>query len=189
MRLKKYKKLLLALVIVIGLYVTMALALQTVGLENAKHFIRGTGWQAPILYTALCALSLILAPLSGGSLFVIGGALFGKDVAWTLSWAASILGCSINFWISRKLGRKAVSRLVGQGNLDELDRFTQRFQGQQAILGMILLMPISQDIISYAIGLTRISYLRFFVALVISGAATVAAYIYIGTSLLEAIVQ
>lgn len=189
MRLGKYKKLLSALAITAAIYVVMVLALQSVGLENAKGFIIGTGWRAPILYTVLCAISLIVAPLSGSSLFVMGGALFGKDMAWVLSWLASIVGCSVNFWISRKFGRKVVARFVGQRNLDELDRFTLRFQGQKAIVGMILLMPISQDIISYAIGLTRISYLRFFVALVISSAAIVAAYVYIGTSLLEVIIQ
>lgn len=189
MRLKNYKKLLVALAIVVPLYGGMALALQAVGLENAQTFIRGTGWWAPILYTLLCAVSLIVAPLSGGSLFVVGGALFGKDVAWTLSWYASLVGCSINFWISRKFGRKAVSRFIGQRNLDGLDRFTERFQGKQDILGMIAIMPISQDVISYAIGLTRVPYIRFFIALVISSAVIVAAYIYLGTSLLEAIIQ
>jgi uncharacterized membrane protein YdjX (TVP38/TMEM64 family) len=189
MALKKYRRLLGALAIVIALYVTMALALQAIGLENAQHYIRGTGWRAPIIFTLLCTVSLIAAPLSSSSLFVVGGALFGKDMAWTLSWYASILGCSINFWLSRKFGRTVVSRFIGQGNLDELDRFTQQFQGHRDILGMIVLMPLSQDIVSYAVGLTRIPYLRFFVALSISGALIVAAYIYLGTSLLEVFVQ
>lgn len=188
MRLKKYKKLLVALLVIISLYGAAALALRAVGLENAQTFIRGTGWLAPILFVALCVVSLIAAPLSGSSLFVVGGALFGRDAAWVLSWVASIIGCSLNFWISKKFGRKMVSRLIGQRNLDELDRFTQRFQGQQDILGMMVIMPISQDIISYAIGLTRVPYLRFFIALGVSSAAIVAVYVYLGTSLLEALI-
>lgn len=184
-----YKKLLTALTIVLAIYIGMALALQAIGLENAQAFIRQRGWWAPIIFMLLCAASLIIAPLSGSSLFVLGGALFGKEVAWLLSWLASIVGCSTNFWISRKLGRRVVGRFIGQDNLDELDRFTQRLRGHRDILGMLVIMPLSQDIVSYAVGLTRIPFIRFLVALTISGAVVVAAYIYLGTSILEALIQ
>ncbi|WAL59561.1 TVP38/TMEM64 family protein [Thermocoleostomius sinensis] len=189
MRIGKYKKLLTALLFAVVLYVGLALALQAIGLDNAQAFIEQTGWWAPAIFILLCAVSLILAPLSGSSLFVVGGALFGKELAWLLSWTASIVGCSINFWISRTFGRRVVSRFVGEGNLDELDRFTQQLRGHRDILGMLVIMPLSQDIVSYAVGLTRIPFARFLIALIISAAAIVAAYIYLGTSILEALIQ
>jgi uncharacterized membrane protein YdjX (TVP38/TMEM64 family) len=189
MRIGKYKKLFTALLLLVVLYVGLALALQAIGLDNAQAFIEQTGWWAPAIFILLCAVSLILAPLSGSSLFVVGGALFGKELAWFLSWTASIVGCSANFWISRKFGRRVVGRFVGEGNLDELDRFTQRLRGHRDILGMLVIMPLSQDIVSYAVGLTRIPFARFLIALIFSAAAIVAAYIYLGTSILEALIQ
>lgn len=189
MRSTRLRKILIALLTVAAIYIVMALVLRAIGLENAQNFIRRTGWWAPVLFILLCATSLIVAPISGSSLFVASGALFGKETGWFLSLIASLLGCSTNFWISRKFGRRVAAYLIGKDEIEKLDRFTQRLRGHRDILGMILVMPLSQDVVSYAVGLTRIPFPRFFVALVISGAAIVAAYIYLGTSLLEAIIQ
>ncbi|NJR50684.1 MAG: VTT domain-containing protein [Leptolyngbyaceae cyanobacterium CSU_1_3] len=102
---------------------------------------------------------------------------------------ASIIGCSVNFWISRTLGRQIAERLVGKTDLEQLDRFIDRLSAHQSIFYIILLMPLSQDIVSYAVGLTRVNYWRFLVALIVSAIAVVAAYVYLGSSLLEYFIQ
>ncbi|MCU0527608.1 MAG: VTT domain-containing protein [Elainella sp. Prado103] len=183
------KKILLALLGFAALYAALILLLRTVGLDNAHEWIAAAGNWAPIVFVALCALSLVLAPLSGSSLFIVGGALFGREKGYVLSLIASIVGCSINFWISRRLGRNVVSRLIGNSNLKALDQFTGQLQGNRGVLYLTLIMPISQDIISYAAGLTPISYSRFLIALILSGVVVIGAYIYLGTSLLEVLVR
>lgn len=170
-----------------ALYAGMVLLLRMVGLENAQQMIQRSGAWGPALFVFLCSLSLILAPLSGSSLFIAGGALFGKETGYALSLIATLLGCSINFWISRKLGRQVVSQLVGENSLTELDQFTGRLKGNRDILYLTLIMPLSQDMVSYAAGLTAISYSRFLIALLLSGVVVIAAYIYLGSSLLEAL--
>lgn len=184
----KFKKSLLAVLFVVSIYALMAIALRIIGLENAKNAIRKTGVWAPVLFIILCTTSLIVAPLSGSSLFVVGGALFGKGIGFILSWLASTVGCSINFWISRKFGRGVANRFIGKSNLDNLDRFAGQLKNRRSIFYMVLLMPLSQDIVSYAVGLTKISYWHFLIALILSGTAIVAAYIYLGSSLLEALI-
>ena len=185
----KIKNIILALFLVTILYLTMALAIQTIGLDNAQMFIKKTGIWAPIVFIILCAVSLILAPLSGSSLFVVGGTLFGKHDAFLLSYIATIIGCSANFWISRKLGRKVAQRFIGKANLEELDKFTGKLKSSRSILYMIAIMPFSQDIVSYAIGLTKIKYTYFLIALILSSTIVIGGYVYIGSSLLELFVQ
>ncbi|MGB3636634.1 MAG: VTT domain-containing protein [Rivularia sp. (in: cyanobacteria)] len=185
----KLKKILLAIVFVGIFYLIMALALQTIGLGNAQLFVKKTGVWAPVVFVALCSVSLILAPLSGSSLFVVGGTLFGKHNAFLLSYIASIIGCSANFWISRKLGRKVAQRFIGKPNLEELDKFINKFKGSRSILYMVMAMPFSQDIVSYAIGLTKIKYTYFLIALILSSTIVISGYVYIGSSLLELFVQ
>ncbi|NJO57942.1 MAG: TVP38/TMEM64 family protein [Richelia sp. RM2_1_2] len=183
------KKILLATFFVIILYLIMAFALQTIGLDNAQQFIQETGVLAPIVFIALCAVSLILAPLSGSSLFVVGGTLFGKHNAFLLSYIATLIGCSANFWISRKFGRKVAQRFIGKANLDELDRFIDRLKSNRSIFYIIIIMPLSQDIISYAIGLTKIKYTHFLIALILSSTIIISGYVYIGSSILEMLIQ
>jgi len=179
------KRILLATFFVIILYLIMAFALQNIGLDNAQQFIQETGVLAPIVFIALCAFSLIIAPLSGSSLFVVGGTLFGKHNAFLLSYIATLIGCSANFWIARKFGRKVAQRFIGKANLDELDRFIDKFKKNRSILYIIIIMPLSQDIVSYAIGLTKIKYTHFLIALILSSIIIISVYVYIGSSILE----
>ena len=185
----KLQKILLAISFVAILYLILALALQTIGLDNAQLLVKQTGVWAPVVFMFLCAASLIVAPLSGSSLFVVGGTLFGKHDAFLLSYIATLIGCSANFWISRKLGRKVAQRFIGKANLDELDKFINKLKGSSSIFYMVILMPFSQDIVSYAIGLTKIKYTYFLIALILSSTIVIAGYVYIGSSLLELFVQ
>lgn len=186
---QRTQKILLAVATLICFYAGAALLLRAIGLPNAQLFIQQAGIWAPLFFVLLCAFSLVIAPLSGSSLFVVGGTLFEKETSFALAYFASILGCSINFWLSRMLGQKVVTRFVGDRHLSELDRFTQKLRGHRVILYMTIVMLFSQDIVSYAVGLTQIRYRSFLVALMVSGAVLVAVYTYLGSSLLEAIVQ
>lgn len=179
------RKILAAMLVMALTYAIMALVLRAIGLENAQHYVHQAGIWSPVLFVLLCAASLIIAPLSGSSLYIMGGALFGKETSLLLSYIATLLGCSANFWISRKLGRRVASRFIGRSHLEELDQFTDRIKHHHSVFYMVILMPLSQDIVSYAIGLTKVRYSVFLLALAISGLLIVGAYIYLGTSLLE----
>jgi uncharacterized membrane protein YdjX (TVP38/TMEM64 family) len=181
----KLKKLLFALGLFGATYGLMVIALQQLGLENIHLWIQSMGIFAPIVFILLNIVSLVIAPLSGSSLFVLGGLLFGKELAFWLSWSASIAGCSLNFWISRHWGRSVAVRLIGNKELAQLDNLMGRIKDHHSIFYMIALMPLSQDIVSYAVGLTKVKYSSFLIALVISSAAIVATYIYLGTNAIE----
>ncbi|MDX2244261.1 MAG: VTT domain-containing protein [Leptolyngbyaceae cyanobacterium bins.302] len=181
------KKLLVALLLIVALYALAIFTLRAIGLDNVHQFIQQLGVWAPIAFVILCTISMIFAPLSASSMFVTGGVLFGQQIGFLLSFVASVMGCCINFWISRKLGRKVAARFIGHSSLDNLDRFTERLNKHHSVLVLMVIMPISQDLISYAVGLTKVRFWQFFVALVVSGAVVVGAYIYFGSGILEAL--
>jgi uncharacterized membrane protein YdjX (TVP38/TMEM64 family) len=184
----KFKKLLVAILLFISFYGLAVLLLRAIGVENLQTAIQQLGIWAPIAFVLLCSISMILAPLSSSSMFVTGGLLFGPQIGFALSLFASVVGCCVNFWIARKLGRSVVNRVISRNSLDDLDRLTSRLNSHHSILFMILVLPISQDLLSYAVGLTRVQFWQFFVALVISGIAVVGAYVYFGSGLLEALI-
>lgn len=186
-RIQLLKRVLLVLLGFAVIYILMIVALRAIGLTNAQQFIyRSAGW-APAIFVALCALSLVLAPLSGSSLFILGGTLFGREQGFFLSLLASVLGCSMNFWISKQFGRPVVLHLLGKRNFKALNKFTRQLKGERGVVYLTLIMPLSQDVVSYAAGLTAISYSRFLVALILSGLVVVTGYVYLGSSLLEAL--
>lgn len=183
----KLKKLLVAFLLVVAVYALAVLTLRAIGLENVHQFIQQLGVWGPIAFVMLGTLSMVFAPLSASSMFVTGGLLFGQQIGFLLSFFAAVMGCCINFWISRKLGRKVAARLIGQDSLKSLDRFTKRLNSHHGILVLMVILPISQDLVSYAVGLTKIRFWQFFIALVVSGAVVTGAYVYFGSGILEAL--
>lgn len=189
LRLRKLQTLLLA-GLALGLtYLLAVIVLRWVGLDAAHAWIEDTGFWAPLVFFGVCTLSLVMAPLSGSSIFVVGGALLGKPLAFGLSFAATLVGCSLNFWIARHWGRRVAERLVGKKDWSKLNRLIHQLEAHQSVVYMIPLMPLSQDVVSYAVGLTAIRYRYFLVALVLSGWLIVGAYVVLGSSLLEWLIQ
>lgn len=185
---RSLKALFITVTFFVGVYGALVLALRSVGLEPTQAWIQDQGGWAPFFFIILCAASLIIAPLSGSSLFVAGGVVFGEEIGFALSFVGSLIGCTTNYWISRCLGRKVAAALVGQQDLEKLDQWIGRLGDNSSILYMCLLMPLSQDVVSYAVGLTSISFWRFFIALTLSGFFIVGGYVYLGGSLLKVLV-
>ena len=182
------RKLLFALLLIAITYVAMAFALRAVGLENTHQYVERAGIWAPLVFMLLCAAGLIVAPLSGSSIYIVGGVLFGKTIAFFLSLVATLIGCNVNFWISRRFGRGVASRLMGRSSLEELDQFIHRIKRHHGVFYIALLMPLSQDMVSYAVGLTKVHYTDFVLAMLMITPVIVAFYVFLGTSLLEAII-
>jgi len=185
----KIKKLLLAFLGIVLLYAGLVFVLRAIGLENLHLTVRQMGVWAPAAFVLISVFSVILAPISSSSIFATGGILFGQHVGFLLSFLSSIVGCCTNFWISRKLGRAVVARFIGHDSLAQLDRFTARLNHRHSIAFMMLIMPVSHDMVSYAVGLTKVKFWQFFIALFVSGFVTIAAYVYLGTSILEALIS
>ncbi|MEN9227504.1 MAG: VTT domain-containing protein [Gloeomargarita sp. HHBFW_bins_205] len=174
-----------AVAVVLAFYALAALVLRWIGLELTQEWLARFGWSARLVFVGLSAGSLILAPLSGSSLYILGGTLFGQHQAFVLSWIATLIGCSVNFWIARCWGRRLVVRLVGHHQVAALDRWLADLQTHHSIFYMFLVMHLSQDIVSYALGLTRIPYRDFFIALSLSAATIVGFFIYLGSGVLN----
>jgi uncharacterized membrane protein YdjX (TVP38/TMEM64 family) len=185
---KRVWRVVLLVATLIAFYGCLILLLKALDIDTVRRWIAQAGWWSPLLFTIISSLSLIVAPFNASSTFILGGLFFGKEMGFGLSFLASLLGCSTNFWISRYFGRQVALRLLGKNSLASLDKFVYRLNHRHGIFYMMLIMPIAQDIVSYAVGLTNIRYLNFFIALFVSGLVVVTAYVYFGTSLLEILI-
>ncbi len=182
-------RLLGAIALVLGFYGLAVLGLRWVGIASVREWLAQLGWFSGLVFVMLSAGSLIVAPLSGSSLYVVGGTLFGQNLAFVLSVVATLLGCSVNFYLARCWGRQLVLRLVGKGQIETLDSWLVDLQSHHSIFYMFLVMHLSQDMVSYALGLTRIVYRDFVIALTLSTLTIVGFYIYFGSSVLNWLVE
>lgn len=163
-------KLISLFAIVCGFTIVMMIITELLGGTEKLHaMVEAAGAWAPLIYILIKMATYIIAPLSGASVELASGALFGVFIGTALSVVGSTLGGSINYWIARTLGRVGVVKFAGKKALAQVDETADRVGGWRALLvARVVLSPI-YDFISYAAGLARLPFWQYVVVTFLAG--------------------
>ncbi|MBZ9634740.1 TVP38/TMEM64 family protein [Clostridium sp. FP1] len=153
--------------------------LKTLDVGSAKEYILSFGILAPIVSFLLMILQSIVAPLPAFIITFSNAGLFGWVNGAILSWSSAMAGATLCYYISKFFGRNVVGKLTSKIALEKIDEFFQRY-GKYAILIARLIPFISFDIVSYAAGLTSMSFWSFFIATGIGQLPATIVYSYVG---------
>ncbi len=148
-------------------------------LEGLKEYILSFGIWAPIISFLLMILQSIAAPLPSFVITFTNAALFGWINGAILSWISAMTGAMLCFYIAKFLGRDTVEKLTSKFALKNVDEFFDKY-GKHTILIARLLPFMSFDLVSYAAGLTSISFTSFFIATGIGQLPATIVYSYVG---------
>ncbi|CAG36379.1 TVP38/TMEM64 family protein [Desulfotalea psychrophila] len=151
-------------------------------LDSIKGYILSFGPWAPIVSFLLMIFQSIIAPLPAFLITFANATLFGWVYGAILSWVSAMAGALLCFWIARFLGREMVEKLTSKEALKGVDGFFER-HGKYAILIARLLPFVSFDIVSYAAGLTSMSFWQFLWATGIGQLPATLVYSYAGEML------
>ncbi|MHB1125852.1 MAG: TVP38/TMEM64 family protein [Bacillota bacterium] len=150
-----------------------------VDVSAIKGYILSFGIWAPVISFLLMIFQSLVAPLPAFLITFANAAIFGWAKGALLSWAGAMAGATLCFYIARIYGREAVGRLTSKLALENIDEFFT-LHGQYAILVARLLPFISFDVVSYAAGLTSISFWQFFWATGLGQLPATLVYSYVG---------
>ncbi|WP_330666288.1 TVP38/TMEM64 family protein [Romboutsia lituseburensis] len=180
---------LLAILIVLGIYLfiptvkqnvnQMIFYLSMVNLDAIKEYILSFGIWAPIISFLLMLLQSVAAPLPAFLITFANAALFGWVYGAILSWTSAMAGAALCFYIAKFLGRDVVEKLTSKYALENVDNFFERY-GKHTILIARLLPFMSFDLVSYAAGLTSMSFMSFLIATGIGQLPATIIYSYVG---------
>lgn len=144
-----------------------------------SSFVESYGGYAAAVSFLLMILQAIAAPLPAFLLTFANANLFGWWQGAILSWSSAMAGAAVCFFISRILGRDFAEKLASKAGLRQADEFFER-HGTQSVLIARLLPFVSFDIVSYAAGLTSMSFGGFFLATGIGQLPATIVYSYVG---------
>ena len=144
-----------------------------------KEFVASYGAYAAVISFVLMIFQSVAAPLPAFLLTFANANLFGWWQGALLSWSSAMAGAAVCFFIARILGRDVAEKLTSKAGLEQIDTFFERY-GKNTILICRLLPFISFDIVSYAAGLTSMSFMSFFIATGIGQLPATIVYSYVG---------
>lgn len=144
-----------------------------------REFVASYGAYAAVVSFLLMIFQSVAAPLPAFLITFANANLFGWWKGAILSWSSAMAGAAVCFFIARILGRDVVEKLTSKAGLRQIDEFFEK-HGRMSVLIARLLPFISFDIVSYAAGLTSMSFGSFFVATGIGQLPATIIYSYVG---------
>lgn len=133
--------------------------------DKLQTSLQQTGNWGPLLIIVLMTAAVVMSPIPSAPIAVASGLAYGHTWGTLYVVLGSGAGAIIAFSIARMLGYDAMQKKFG-------DQIKYKFfnSGRHIMFVVLVsrLIPfISFDIVSYAAGLTKISYLQFIIATLI----------------------
>lgn len=127
-----------------------------------REWLIGFGLLGPIAVVGLMATAILISPLPSAPIAVAAGAAYGHLWRTVYVLCGAEIGALAAFGLARVLGYQVVHRWFGE-------RLSMGWLGSQnSLMGIVFasrLLPfISFDLVSYAAGLTSLSFWRFAIA-------------------------
>ncbi len=122
-----------------------------------KHFLKQTlrqwGILAPVIFIALQALQVIIAPIPGEVTGILGGYLFGEWLGLVYSTVGLTVGSVAAFGVGRWLGTHYVRSLVSQETWDKMG-FIVEAEGAILCFIIYLIPGLPKDMVCYLFGIS-----------------------------------
>lgn len=144
-----------------------------------RDYLLSFGLWAPLVSALLQLLTSVLAPLPSFVLTFANAFVFGFWWGMLLTFTTALLASAVCFGLARALGRPAVERLATRRALEATDTFFHR-HGPYAVVIARLIPFINPDVLSYAAGLTPLTWRVFLVSIAVGSLPSTVLYSYLG---------
>lgn len=155
--------------------------------ETVKEIVQNNNIILSILMGSFIVILESIIPALPLAVFIaINIIAFGNFFGFIISWISTIIGCSISFWIFRKLKEKILSKIKKDSRILKIMRKIGNMDFSHLVV--ITAMPFTPAFsINIAAGLSEISYKKFLFILIISKLSIIYFWGFVGTTLLESI--
>ena len=112
--------------------------------------------------------SIVIPIIPGTYCLLLSGYLFGLVNGLLISSLSDLMACSLSFFISRKYGRKILKLIMSKRYLNKFESISKKYLERNFFLLTGFLMTGWFDFVSYGVGLTKLRWRKFLLALCIS---------------------
>jgi uncharacterized membrane protein YdjX (TVP38/TMEM64 family) len=130
-----------------------------------RDWILEFGSLAPLAYIGIFALQILVAPLPGHFMAVMGGYLFGAGLGLLYSVAGLLLGAGLAMLIGRKFGRPLLERFYDP---DQITLWEKKLRVRSPVTWALLFIFPIPDLIFYVAGLSSVP-LRWLLTALLTG--------------------
>ncbi len=150
--------------------------------EELRTWINQFGVLAPVVFTLLQALQVVVAPIPGQVVALVAGYLFGPLAGTVYSLTGVLIGSAIAFSLASRYGRSFVEDLLHEDVLERFDGFVDQV-GIPGLLAFVLVPGLPDDAICFLAGLTQWRLRTFMAAIAVGRLPAYVLTVYAGGEL------
>lgn len=132
--------------------------------DLARAWVKSFGLWAPLVYISIFASQIIIAPMPGQFLGVMGGYIFGVFFGAIYSITALTIGAVVTMLLARRLGRPALARFFDEEQLRVWER--KLYMRSPVNWGLLFVFPVP-DLVFYLAGLSSVPLVRLVPAVIV----------------------
>ena len=150
--------------------------------EGAIAWLKGYGAWA-WLVTIMLLISDLFLPLPATIIMSAAGYLYGALFGSLISIAGSFASGSLGYWLCRSFGESAAKKILGAEDYERGTKISRSSGSWIVVLSRWL--PVFPEVVACMAGLTRMSAMKFHLALLTGTIPMATVYAYIGYSGVE----
>ena len=157
---KKIALCLLGLAVVFALFLilkTSGLLNEVSDMEHVRQLILQSGGFGILICFVLVIVNVVILPAPAIVFYLAITAVYGSWMGFLISYIGVMIGSLISFTIGRKLGKRAVTWIVGEEKTEKYSKMLNK-KGKVPFLIMQLLPFFPDDILCMVAGLSTMSY-------------------------------
>ena len=156
--------------------------------DNVVNFMMNYG----VFFGVFIIMLESIIPVLPLSVFItLNVASYGGFIGIVISWVATIIGCSLSFFLFRRFFRDKLYKMIKKKDMERLSNIMKQISKIKfSNLVILIAIPFSPSfLINIAAGLSKITYKKFLASLLIGKLIMVYFWGYIGKSLLESLTE
>lgn len=144
-----------------------------------ESYVKSFGAAGPLVFVLYQSLQVVVPSLPGFIGCAAGAGLFGSFGGFVCNYIGICIGSIGAFWFARKFGIQFVKRMISEKNYNKYIGCLGEKKRFITILILSILLPLApDDAICYLAGLTKMSYKKFCIIILLAKPWCILAYSY-----------
>jgi len=135
--------------------------------DLVREYVQSRGELGKLIFVFYMIISTMFSPLNSLILLPVVYISYGFWQSVILTYLGNVVGGTLNFWVARRYGRPLLKKFLGKKSIKKIDNFTE-IGGWKSFFIVRLIGGNYYDYVSYAVGLTKMDFIMYFVVTIIT---------------------
>lgn len=145
--------------------------------------VESYGFFAPLVFSGLMALQIVIAFIPGGPLELVAGMLFGGIKGTIFTTIGAVAGTALVYLLVKAFGRPLVHFFISEERMQKFSILNDEKRLEFWVFVLFLIPGIPKDLLTYIVPLTKMRPLHFIILANIARFPAIIASVFMGDSI------